>query len=79
MPMMGIQAITQSDDGQVVIPSSQDDWRDWVSATSTRNREIKGDRYIYRRSVGEERDGPFYIFHGRIAGSLKLANRVLIL
>ncbi len=34
---MGIQAITQSDDGQVVIPSSQDDWRDWVSATSTRN------------------------------------------
>ena len=34
---MGIQAITQSDDGQIVIPSSQDDWRDWVSATSTRN------------------------------------------
>jgi len=34
---MGIEAITQADDGKIVIPSSQEDWLDWVSATSTRN------------------------------------------
>lgn len=34
---MGIEAITQTDDGKSVIPSSQKDWLDWVSATSTRN------------------------------------------
>ena len=34
---MGIEAITQSDDGRTVIPSSKEDWRDWVSATSVRN------------------------------------------
>ncbi len=34
---MGIEAITQADDGKIVIPSSEEDWLDWVSATSTRN------------------------------------------
>ena len=34
---MGIEAITRTDDGKVVVPSSQEDWRDWVSATQTRN------------------------------------------
>ncbi len=34
---MSIEAITQTDDGKSIIPSSQKDWHEWVSATSTRN------------------------------------------
>jgi hypothetical protein len=34
---MGLKALTQSDDGKSVIPSSEGDWQEWISATSTRN------------------------------------------
>lgn len=34
---MGIEAITHTDDGELVVPSSQEDWHEWVSATQTRN------------------------------------------
>ena len=33
---MGIEAITLTLDGTTVIPASDDDWRDWVSATALR-------------------------------------------
>lgn len=34
---MGIDASTRSDAGALVVPSSAQDWQDWVSATDTRN------------------------------------------
>ena len=34
---MGSDAITKSDNGTTTIPSSAQDWQDWVSATDTRN------------------------------------------
>lgn len=34
---MGIDAATKSDAGALVVPSSAQDWQDWVSATDTRN------------------------------------------
>lgn len=34
---MGIEAITQAANGSVILPSTKDDWLDWVSATAPRN------------------------------------------
>src|SRR3990170_1740963 len=34
---MGIDASTRSDAGALVVPSTDQDWQDWVSATDTRN------------------------------------------
>lgn len=34
---MGIDALTRSDAGEKRIPSTSEDWQDWVSATDTRN------------------------------------------
>jgi hypothetical protein len=34
---MGIDALTRSDAGEKRIPSTSQDWQDWVSATDTRN------------------------------------------
>ena len=34
---MGMEALTRTDSGTEVLPTSQDDWRYWVSATRTRN------------------------------------------
>ena len=34
---MGLEALTHAADGTQVAPESDDDWRDWVSATRTRN------------------------------------------
>lgn len=34
---MGIDAVTKSDDGKLRVPSSDQDWEDWVSASDTRN------------------------------------------
>jgi len=34
---LGAQALTHADDGTPAIPSSNDDWLDWVSASATRN------------------------------------------
>ena len=38
---MGIEALTVDADGREVIPASDDEWRDWVSASSTRNYAIR--------------------------------------
>ena len=34
---MGIEALTLTQDGRTILPESDDDWLDWVSATGTRN------------------------------------------
>lgn len=34
---MGLQALTHDDNGDPVVPESEEDWQDWVSATATRN------------------------------------------
>ena len=33
----GIEALTRSDDGTLVIPEDREAWREWVSATKARN------------------------------------------
>ena len=37
---MGINAVTHALDGTEVIPSTDSDWDDWVSASSTRNHVL---------------------------------------
>ena len=32
---MGIEALTNTSDGRTVIPSTEEEWRDWVSASAT--------------------------------------------
>ena len=32
---MGIEALTKTSDGRTVIPSTEEEWRDWVSASAT--------------------------------------------
>ena len=38
---MGIEALTVDTDGHTVVPASDEEWRDWVSASSTRNYAIR--------------------------------------
>ena len=38
---MGIGALTVDADGHTVVPASDEEWRDWVSASSTRNYAIR--------------------------------------
>ena len=38
---MGIEALTVDADGHTVVPASDEEWRDWVSASSTRNYAIR--------------------------------------
>ena len=34
---MGLESLTQAPDGRRTVPETPEDWRDWVSATATRN------------------------------------------
>ena len=38
---MGIEALTVDADGRTVIPATDDEWREWVSASSTRNYAVR--------------------------------------
>ncbi len=56
---MGIEALTVDADGRRVIPTTEDEWREWVSASSTRSYAIRdplldwldlyGERHGFRR------------------------------
>ena len=57
---MSIEHLTANDAGELIVPESADDWRDWVSATRTRNR-VLGDPLLdwlelYGSDRGFERD-----------------------
>ena len=57
---MSIEHLTVNDAGELIVPESADDWRDWVSATRTRNR-VLGDPLLdwlelYGSDRGFERD-----------------------
>ena len=32
---MGIEALTKTSDGRIITPSTEEEWRDWVSASAT--------------------------------------------
>ena len=38
---MGIEALTVDADGRTVVPATDEEWREWVSASSTRNYAIR--------------------------------------
>jgi hypothetical protein len=50
---MGIQALTIADDGSSNDPKSRDDWRDWVSASATRNFMIHNTLIDWLRLYGK--------------------------
>lgn len=55
---MGIHSITQRDDGTESIPSTRQDWRDWVSASKTRNHFIDDPILDWLDLYGAERGYP---------------------
>ncbi|MEX1253615.1 MAG: hypothetical protein WEE64_04680 [Dehalococcoidia bacterium] len=57
---MGIEALTHDDLGREVVPTSPEDWNDWVSASRTRNHTLSDPILdwleLYGDSHGFERD-----------------------
>lgn len=51
---MGIEALTVDADGRTVIPATQDEWREWVSASSTRNYAIRDPLLDWLELYGEK-------------------------
>jgi len=54
-PVSGIEALTLDDRGNEVVPTSPDEWDDWVSASKTRNRAIQDPLLDWLDVHGEER------------------------
>lgn len=57
---MSLESITQTSGGKIVVPSSQEDWKDWVTATATRNYILQDPLLdwlaLYGRSQGFQCD-----------------------
>ena len=51
---MGIDALTVDTDGRTVIPATDDEWREWVSASSTRNYAIRDPLLDWLELYGEK-------------------------
>ena len=63
---MGIDALTVDAEGRSVIPATEDEWREWVSASSTRNYAIRDpildwlDIYGEKNGFRRDDDDPGY-------------------
>ena len=57
---MGIEALTSTSDGRIITPSTDEEWRDWVSASGTWNYMMKDPLLdwlnLYGESNGFQRD-----------------------
>ena len=51
---MGIDALTVDADGRTVVPSTGEEWREWVSASSTRNYAIRDQLLDWLDLYGEK-------------------------
>ena len=63
---MGIDALTVDAEGRTVIPATEDEWREWVSASSTRNYAVRDpvldwlDMYGERNGFRKDDEAPGY-------------------
>ena len=66
---MGVEAITHLDDGSKLVPQTKDNWREWVSATATRNYVLNDPILdwldLYGESIGIHPDTSFDGYDGR--------------
>ncbi len=57
---MSLESITHTSGGRIVIPSSEEDWKDWVTATATRHYLLQDPLLswldLYGQSKGFQRD-----------------------
>ncbi len=51
---MAIEALTHTADGRLVVPTSNEDWQDWVSATRTRNHVLNDPLLDWLNLYGEK-------------------------
>lgn len=51
---MAIEALTHTADGQLIVPTSNEDWQDWVSATSSRNHVLNDPLLDWLNLYGEQ-------------------------
>ena len=51
---MGVEALTQRNDGTIVTPSTEQDWLRWVSARQTRNHVLGDPILDWLRLYGED-------------------------
>ena len=63
---MGIDALTQTADGRMVVPETQEEWNDWLSATRSRNHVLGDpildwlDLYAQDKGFPKDTDLPGY-------------------
>ncbi len=51
---MSIDALTRTAGGRLVVPATEEDWQDWVSATSTRNQVLNDPLLDWLSLYGEQ-------------------------
>jgi predicted RecB family nuclease len=66
---MGLGALTTAEDGRIIIPSTEEDWQDWVSPTATKNYVLRDPLLdwleLYAEAHGFQRDTAYPDYDAR--------------